>query len=709
MKIQTTLFTVALALCLTLLALSPLSKGKLLNASAAAQGGSQVDFPPPSTTVCGLVTEYQPATTSSAGLLTIGGVRFTIAVGASLSGISVGANVCATFCFSTAGQIISASNQSNNAGQPTKICGVVASFKPYEFLQIGGAKLQLVVGTAIQNQNLIAPGVNICLTPVYDGSGNLIAGTSASEAPNTVQVRIPALVHGTLLSNGTEDIFRLPNPFVLNVPQPVPATATVTLQNGYFYTPYPGFKPQGIYAFSYSTPNSTARAVSCGESLWDLFFQIRANFDTVDDMVTLYLQKPDGSGQIVVAMFVVQSEGVKLTQLASDVRLYALGQGELKVGSVVPFFGNTAERTTQTITAIFSPNSPRLKECLQYVAEIKRDAWFGITSIIHIAAVVKRVEQFGDRDGSWGESLTEGEAGWFPTGQMCAQACNACLPPPPVQPLPGSLSGFVYCDKNDDGVKQADEPALAGVNVTLTGTDINGAVNKTTATDANGFYIFKDLMPGVFKITEAQPANTVDGKDSVGSLGGDVTNDMFANIALPSLGQGTNYNFGERCDVSTPTPTPTPATTKCDTICWRSTQNLLNNSRYWPGGTVLAAGYNANNPMGIQSNLNTIRQILQGGTTAQQKLNREFVTAQLSLGLAGGSGSPVVFNTYWSPLSCSQVSFGSVTLSTGLTFTPASLLDTLANQTVQAIRENRSEDFEELANLWSLLNGKCGF
>lgn len=718
MKAQTTLLTGALALCLTLLSLTPGLKTSPV--VAAVQSGKQ-DSPPPQTKVCGTVTEFQAATAVSTGLLTIGGVRFTIATGASLSGLAVGANVCATFCFNTAGQIVSADGVTANAGA-TQICGIVNAFNPYMSIEIGGAKLRLVVGTFIQGQTIIAPGVNICLTPVYDGSGLLTFGTSAVEAPNTLPIRVPALVHGFSGPNEVADVFQLPAPFVLNVQTPIPATATVTPLSGLFYTPYSAFKQKGIYEFSYSTPNSAVRATTCADSLWDLFFQIRSRDDVVDDMVTLSLQKPDGSGSFVVAMFIVAAEarGVILTQVAPDVQLYAFGHaGALKVGDLIPFFGDATGRTTPTITAIFSMNSARLKECLQYVVELKRSAWPGTISIVHIAAVVKRVEQFGDRDGSFGESVTGGELGWFPTGRMCALACEACLPPPPQQPLPGSLSGFVYCDLNNNGIKEAGEPALSSVLVTLTGTDINGAVNKTTTTDANGFYIFASLMPGVYKITESQPAGATDGIDTVGSLGGDTANDMFDNIPLPSLGQGINYNFGELCTTSTPTPTPTPTLTptptptpnnaKCDTVCWRSTQWLLNNSRNWPGGTVLAAGYNANNPLGIQGNVTTIRGILQGGTNAQQRLNREFVTAQLSLSLAGGPSSPVVFNVFWSPLRCSQVSFTSMTLSNSIVFTPESLLDTLMNQTVQAIRDNRQQDYDELANLWSLLNGRCGY
>ena len=711
MKIQTTLITVTLLLCLALLAMTPGLK-TTPGGTAAAQSGNSA--PPPQTKVCGLVTEFQAATAAANGAITIGGVRFVIAAGTSLNGFAVGANVCATFCFNAQGQIASVDGVAANAG-PVQICGIVSAFDPYVSIQIGGAKLPLVIGTYIQGQTLIAVGVNMCLTPVYDGTGKLTFGTTIAEAPNTLPIRFPALVEGHKYSDESPDLFQMAVPLVLNVETPVPAGVMVTPAVGPFFIPfYSGYKAQGIYSYTASTPNSVTRASNCTDIFTELYFHIAVKGDTVDDMVTLSLQKPDGSGKIVLAMFQVApgGAGVKLTQLDADVVLKASAMGVLKVGDFIPFQGaNDGTGRTPVFSLMINRNSTRLAECLRYIVELKRDAWQGMISIIHLAAMVKRFEIFGDHDGSTGESILTGDQGWYPTGRFCPLACNACLPPPPEQPQPGSLSGFVYCDTNNNGIKEAGEAVLSGITITLTGTDINGPVNKNTTTDGNGFYIFKDLMPGVYKITETQPAGVNDGLDTVGTLGGDTTNDMFANIPLPSLGQGTNYNFGELCAGSTPTPTPTPTPTnsKCDTVCWRATQWFLNNSRNWPGGTVLAAGFNANNPMSIQGNLAALRNVLQGGPSAQQRLNREFVTAQMSLALAGGSGSPVVFNVFWSPLHCSQVSFSAITMSNGMTFTPDTLLDTLMNETVLCIRQNRQQDYDELANMWSLLNGQCGF
>ena len=196
---------------------------------------------------------------------------------------------------------------------------------------------------------------------------------------------------------------------------------------------------------------------------------------------------------------------------------------------------------------------------------------------------------------------------------------------------------------------------------------------------------------------EVQPTGppvTGDGKDTAGDCGGLVTNDMISNITVQSDVVCGNYNFGEICG-------------KCDTICWRSTQFFITNIRHLPGGTVLISGVNANNPIGIQQGNASVRIALQGGSSPMQRLNKEYVTAQLSLAYSGGSGSPVVFNTFWSALSCSRISFAPVTLSNGVTLSSNSLLDTLVNQTNLAIRENRLNDMGLLADIWALLNGTC--
>ena len=86
---------------------------------------------------------------------------------------------------------------------------------------------------------------------------------------------------------------------------------------------------------------------------------------------------------------------------------------------------------------------------------------------------------------------------------------------------PASLAGTVYNDSQGDGTLEPGEPGIAGVTLTLTGTDDLGApVNRTTTTDANGTYQFLSLRPGTYTITETQPPLIFDGDETIGSAGG---------------------------------------------------------------------------------------------------------------------------------------------------------------------------------------------
>ncbi len=108
------------------------------------------------------------------------------------------------------------------------------------------------------------------------------------------------------------------------------------------------------------------------------------------------------------------------------------------------------------------------------------------------------------------------------------------------------LAGYVYVDANNNGNKDLGEPPIAGVIVTLTGTnDLGQPITEMATTDSNGAYQFPGLRPGIYKLTETQPINFIDGKDTIGTPGGTTTNDMFSNINLPADFCGMNNDFGE--------------------------------------------------------------------------------------------------------------------------------------------------------------------
>jgi hypothetical protein len=116
-----------------------------------------------------------------------------------------------------------------------------------------------------------------------------------------------------------------------------------------------------------------------------------------------------------------------------------------------------------------------------------------------------------------------------------------------ASPANSSLSGFVFKDFNNDGQLDFGENGLSGVTVTLTGTDdLGNPVNRSQQTDGDGAYRFQTLHPGSYYLTETQPADYLQGINSVGTAGGTVSATDQFSVALPAGVDGLNYNFGER-------------------------------------------------------------------------------------------------------------------------------------------------------------------
>jgi uncharacterized repeat protein (TIGR01451 family) len=128
------------------------------------------------------------------------------------------------------------------------------------------------------------------------------------------------------------------------------------------------------------------------------------------------------------------------------------------------------------------------------------------------------------------------------------------------------LSGYVYVDSNLNGVKDAGEPVVAGVSVTLSGTTSGGtdvcvAISPnpcTVTTTVGGLYSFAGLPASNaagYTLTEQSQAvapltNYGDGIDSLGTVGGVARgvagNDSFSGIVMAIGESGIDYNFGER-------------------------------------------------------------------------------------------------------------------------------------------------------------------
>ena len=103
--------------------------------------------------------------------------------------------------------------------------------------------------------------------------------------------------------------------------------------------------------------------------------------------------------------------------------------------------------------------------------------------------------------------------------------------------MPASIAGTVLDDLGNP---------IPDVTITLTGIDANGnSVTLTTVTDANGNYVFSELLPGTYTLTETQPVGYGDTTDTAGSNGGTVANDEFSAIVLEAGDNATDYDFVE--------------------------------------------------------------------------------------------------------------------------------------------------------------------
>ena len=152
---------------------------------------------------------------------------------------------------------------------------------------------------------------------------------------------------------------------------------------------------------------------------------------------------------------------------------------------------------------------------------------------------------------------------------------------------------------------------------------------------------------------------------------------------------------------------PNPGTGEggeCNAICYRSPQYFKLNLDRLPHGTVLIAGMNGNQPVST-SNKRVMGMALSGGYTPTQKFNQEFVAAQLNALRAGGDGSPSLFYAMEGKLSCYNLQFDEITLSSGVTLSPDSKLKELYQQAKLCIAANSIADQIELTKIFDQLNG----
>ncbi|GAB5401865.1 MAG: hypothetical protein Aurels2KO_00960 [Aureliella sp.] len=111
--------------------------------------------------------------------------------------------------------------------------------------------------------------------------------------------------------------------------------------------------------------------------------------------------------------------------------------------------------------------------------------------------------------------------------------------------LPGSISGVVFADLDNDCVYDPGELRLEGVRVDL--LDDSGSIIATTQTRADGTYGFDNIAPGQYSVVEHQPTGYFHGGQMApAGNGDDSVADVISNITVDPGQAVTNADFCER-------------------------------------------------------------------------------------------------------------------------------------------------------------------
>lgn len=221
-----------------------------------------------------------------------------------------------------------------------------------------------------------------------------------------------------------------------------------------------------------------------------------------------------------------------------------------------------------------------------------------------------------------------------------------------------------------------------------------------------GSVFIGSLENGVIAYTAPFPAEVTNGTLTVQFYGGSNPNTGLLHPYYVSQDASPLTNRASWVKppyVSDPTQVePEPSKPACSTICLASSEYYLRNINRLPAGSVLIAGGGIN-PVISTGNIRAMRLALDGGLSAQDRFNEQFVTLQLSLLASPGPDTGAL----GSRLSCYGIDSAPVVLGNGAAITPNATLGTLLGYAGTAARRGSAEDLEAITVALTRINGRC--
>lgn len=119
------------------------------------------------------------------------------------------------------------------------------------------------------------------------------------------------------------------------------------------------------------------------------------------------------------------------------------------------------------------------------------------------------------------------------------------------QLIPNAIGGVKFEDLDADGIRDPGEPGLAGFTITLTSTAAGGPAPRTAVTDENGNFLFTNVTPGSYTLSETLRQGfslTVPANNSIPvtlAADGSSINNVFGNFRGVLTGTISGIKFND--------------------------------------------------------------------------------------------------------------------------------------------------------------------